>query len=181
VSELLVEVDGQVVPLTKCSWVFRGSCGCAYGVMIAVSGAKLCATEDQAWEDFEPNRVQRERDRAAGDTATLALTSDAVDNLRVGCPHEPKYGHPVTVVPDGYLWAAADGFRSRPRFKHLLAQPTEARDPRMPRRLHSYEHGKVAALCKRSTSRDWVDDDWLLRDLPECSACQKAAGQAVAS
>lgn len=173
-SALLVQVGSEVLPLEKCSWVFRGSCGCAYGVAIAQTAARCSATEDQAWADFEPNRIQRDRDRALGDTATLLPTSQAVDALRDDCSHEPRYGHPVTPVPDGYLWAATDGLNARARVKHLVAEPSER-----PERgwLYPWDAGRVKALCRRSESRQWSDRKWLIEDLPECTACAKAAAR----
>jgi hypothetical protein len=176
-TELLVELAGQPVALRKCSWVFRGPCGCAYGVSIAQTDHRVrAATAEQAWEMFEPNRVQRERDQAAGDTVEVMLTGDAVAALQLACPHDPKYGHPITPLPDGYVWAASDGWRARPRFKHLVAV-SEPRDPRDVHRLFPYDHGKVPALCERSQTRDWSDAQWIVDDLPECSACQRAAQQ----
>jgi hypothetical protein len=179
-TDLLVEIDGAVARLDGCSWVFRGPCGCAFGVTIAVTSRRVLATVDQAWEYLQENRIQRERDRAAGCTASLATTAEAVSKVRLGCDHEPKYGLPVTPVPAGYVWAASDGWRARPRYKHLVADALP-RDHRTPHQLLPSGHEPVPALCERSSSRDWSVAPWVVDDLPECSACQRAAAPAVAS
>jgi hypothetical protein len=93
VAELHVEVDGQVVPLAACDWVFSHSCGHPFGVLVADLSAgpsrEVFATEDQAWREFYP----RARDRAAagkrGVTARLAVHAELGDEfwqqMRYGC------------------------------------------------------------------------------------------------
>lgn len=179
--DLLVRVDGEVVRLDQCAWVFTQPCGCVTGLMVASTSHRTCATEDQAWKQYQPNRIQRERDRAAGESAHLGITQDVCQKITWECPHEPKWGRVEVPIPAGHVWAAADSVRSRPRFKHLVAEHSEPRGSRWPNRLYPWDHGKVTALCGRSESREWSDDDWLVRDLPECSSCQKAAAGAVAA
>lgn len=170
----MVEVDGETVPLTKCSWYFVGSCGCAYGVMIAQLaderyGRDVYATEEQAWEHFEPNRVQRERDRAAGDRAVLGLTSEATMRVVLNCKHTPKYGHEITPIPAGYTWAHTD----KGRTKHLLKGVAPEEESRT--HLVAPFGEKRKPLCGRTENRYWSADRWRIDDLPECLSCAAKA------
>lgn len=164
-TALLVQIGDKTLPLEECTWVFRAPCGCAHSVMSASTDYRTCATEDQAWEHLEPNRIQRERDRALGDTATLVSRAEAVAAIRLGCEHTPRYGRPVTPVPDGHTWATKD----RARTKHLVpgTPPDEGERSSL---LEPYGV-KRTSLCGRSEDRWWKADRWILDDLPECLRC----------
>ena len=164
-TALLAQVDGQAVPLEDCTWVFRAPCGCAHSIMSAATDYRTLATADQAWEHLEPNRIQRERDRALGDTATLVHRSAAADAIRLGCTHTPRYGRPETPIPDGHTWATKD----RARTKHLVRGEAPAEDDRYAA-LEPYGE-KRASLCGRAEDRRWRADRWVLADTPECLAC----------
>lgn len=60
---LSVEIDGQPVPIDKCSYVMWGTCGCPWGVTMCGSrGNHQVITEDDAWKQFY--HLKRERDLA---------------------------------------------------------------------------------------------------------------------
>lgn len=168
-TALLVKIGDEALPLDDCSWVFRAPCGCAHSVMSATTALWTCATEDQAWEHLEPNRIQRERDRAAGDTAALVSRGEAVDAIRIGCTHIPKYGRETTPIPDHHTWAAKD----RARMKHLVPGEAPADDDGLAAVAPYGE--KRTALCRRTEDRWWKADRWVLDDLPECLACAAKA------
>lgn len=59
---LLVELDGQTVPLSDCLWVLRRPCGCAVGLLLG-----RCATsEDEALADFFSVKEEYEAKRNQG-------------------------------------------------------------------------------------------------------------------
>lgn len=86
--KLLVEIDGQAVPIEDCDWVMWAPCGCAPGVLVA----RVAATEEDAWREFCPNK--RERTHRQRDGYRLELVtherwrSEIADLMRVKCPHE---------------------------------------------------------------------------------------------
>ncbi|MET9467394.1 hypothetical protein ABZY44_21825 [Streptomyces sp. NPDC006544] len=66
-SRLLVEIDGQTVPLTDCFWVRVDKSGCAYGSMVG----HAAATPEQAHREFAPRARDRDRDVRQGYTIRL--------------------------------------------------------------------------------------------------------------
>lgn len=69
---LLVEIDGQPVPLDECGWLERRPCGCIVSAVVAVVvGHRTLATAEQAHQHL--NRTKRERDQAAREDLTTEL------------------------------------------------------------------------------------------------------------
>jgi hypothetical protein len=96
-SDLLVEIDGQHIPLRRCVWVFYAPCGCPRGVINAMYGDTVLHDEDTAWRGMFNEGNKREstalvkHERAAGVTSEL-MPFDRyraeVNPLLVGkCPH----------------------------------------------------------------------------------------------
>lgn len=90
-NDVLMEVDGQVRPLTDCCWVEYTACGCPVSVVTADWGNDdiVLATEAQARKRLCPTK--RERDKAAREGYRLELMSfdryrTEVD-LAKRCPH----------------------------------------------------------------------------------------------
>jgi hypothetical protein len=76
VVELHANIDGQMVPLAKCDWVFSQPCGHPFGVLLAVPPGEppvACATEEQAWQQMYPTARSRKALRERGVTARLAV------------------------------------------------------------------------------------------------------------
>lgn len=87
--EIKVEIDGQLHPLSNCTWITWAPCGCPCGALTAAFGDEAFATEEQAWREHYP--LKRERDRYQKQGYRLELMSwdryvREVD-LAVRCPH----------------------------------------------------------------------------------------------
>ncbi|MGQ4340334.1 hypothetical protein ACN6LF_005203 [[Kitasatospora] papulosa] len=63
---LMVQIDGQMVPLKDCTWSMWGSCGCLVAVSMAVAGDRILATEEQAHKNHSPRKRDREREIRQG-------------------------------------------------------------------------------------------------------------------
>ncbi|WP_405531595.1 hypothetical protein OG592_27315 [Streptomyces avidinii] len=71
-STLLVQIDDQTLPLSKCVWVEYRPCGCPCGVMNADWGDDMVyATEEQARREMYP--LKRERDKSIKQGFALKL------------------------------------------------------------------------------------------------------------
>jgi hypothetical protein len=84
VVELHANIDGQMVPLAQCDWVFRYACGHAFGVLLAVPPGDpptVFATEEQAWREFYPTARRRRELRQRGVTARLAVHATLGDEF----------------------------------------------------------------------------------------------------
>lgn len=86
---LMVDVDGQIRPLSKCTWITWAPCGCPCGALTAAFGDEAFATEDQAWRELFPTK--RERDKYQRQGYRLELMSwgryRAEVDLAKRCPH----------------------------------------------------------------------------------------------
>lgn len=96
-AELYANVDGQMVPLTDCTWVFSRACGHPYGVLVAVipgRGGRTYATEEEAWRDMYPRARDRQRRQQRGHTARLAtrtaLGDEFWEHMKRDCACEVK-------------------------------------------------------------------------------------------
>lgn len=69
-AELYANVDGQMVPLADCIWVFSHRCGHPFAVLVA----DRWPTEEQAWQGFYETARERDAARKRGVQATLANT-----------------------------------------------------------------------------------------------------------
>lgn len=92
--KIMVEVDGEMVPLTDLDWCYRRSCGCLIGAMVA-----RVIDEDEAWHEYlrelpnlsrKPVRLKEIRKRkAAGYTMTLEPIANVVkDMMGPACAHD---------------------------------------------------------------------------------------------
>lgn len=61
-TELLVQVDDQTVPLKDCAWVQSAPCGCIVALAMAASAGGLLATEEQAHKRLSPRKRDRDKD-----------------------------------------------------------------------------------------------------------------------
>jgi hypothetical protein len=65
--KLLVEIDGQTMPLARCFWVRADDSGCVYG---SLHGDQVTNADD-AHKQFVPRRRDRDRDIQQGWTIRL--------------------------------------------------------------------------------------------------------------
>jgi hypothetical protein len=91
-AELHANIDGQMVPLAECDWVFSQPCGHPFGVLLAVPPGDpptAYATEEQAWREFLPRSRARKAARLRGVTARLAVHAGLGDEfwqqMKDGC------------------------------------------------------------------------------------------------
>lgn len=100
---IMAEIDGAVVPIEDCDWVFAYGCGCPYGVMTPLG----ITDEDAAWREFQPDRRKRDRARRGGDTAELMTHTRYVADvsprmsLYYQCPHGPSTDGPIPLELGG--------------------------------------------------------------------------------
>lgn len=91
---LLVEIDGQTVPLSECHWVLYQPCGCPTGTMYA----DYAPTEEAAWKEFFPTKRERDRRQRAGYRFELVARQRWHDDVmpKLGsdysCPHRIELG-----------------------------------------------------------------------------------------
>ena len=98
--KLLVELDGQQVPLADCDWVLKHPCGCVVSIQLAVAprGHVYAADVTAAWHEFYAWESGRKRDRErlikqafeAGYRVALMPLKDAVDAMWKVCLHKRK-------------------------------------------------------------------------------------------
>lgn len=90
-GRVFVELDGVLVPLDKCEWVWTDKCGCP----IAVAHADT-ADEETAWKDVWHLARERARRRRRGITAELMTFARAKEEYlpkmrsEYQCPHTGK-------------------------------------------------------------------------------------------
>jgi hypothetical protein len=86
---LMVEVDGEIRPLSNCVWITWAPCGCPCGALTAAYGDKAHATEEQAWLESYP--LKRERTKYQRQGYRMELMSwdryRAEVDLAARCPH----------------------------------------------------------------------------------------------
>ena len=87
--ELLVQIDGQTHPLTKCVWITWSACGCPTGALTAAFDDTAFATEEQAWREHFPTKRERDRYRRLGYRMELMSWDRyrAEVDLAARCPH----------------------------------------------------------------------------------------------
>jgi len=89
VTRLLVEIDGQTIPLRSCDWVKWAPCGCPVGVTVAGEG--LAVTEDDAWKEFYDRKRDISRAQKRGYRMTLIsharYGTEIMPRLLVRCSH----------------------------------------------------------------------------------------------
>lgn len=87
--DLMVQINGQMVPLKDSVWITWAPCGCPCGALTAAFGDEAFATEEQAWRECFP--LKRERDKYQRQGYRLELMgwdryrSDI--DLAAKCPH----------------------------------------------------------------------------------------------
>ncbi|GAA2929371.1 hypothetical protein [Streptomyces enissocaesilis] len=64
--DLMVQIDGQAVPLADCFWVRATANGCAVGSIRPDLGDDLIATPQQAQREWSATKRQREVDARRG-------------------------------------------------------------------------------------------------------------------
>lgn len=85
-ADLMVQIDGQMVPLKDCTWSMWASCGCLVAVSMAVSGDRVLATEEQAHKSHSPRK--RDRDRETRDGYRWKLITLAHYRAEIGAQWE---------------------------------------------------------------------------------------------
>lgn len=97
VADLSVQVDGTMVPLAECDWVFSHRCGHPFGLLVAElvgSSRDSYATEEQAWREFYPTARGRKHARQRGITVRLAVHASLGDKfwrwMKDGCDCTPE-------------------------------------------------------------------------------------------
>jgi hypothetical protein len=87
---LHAEIDGQMVPLSKCDWVQWARCGCPVGVTLAGEG--FAVTERDAWKAFYDRKRDAHRARKFGyrmELVTHARWGAEIKALMMApCPHQ---------------------------------------------------------------------------------------------
>ena len=72
---LMVEIDGEILPLAKCCWIQEDTCGCVVAVLTAAAGDEILATAEEAHKHLVP--LKRERDKEVRDGFTFRLITMA--------------------------------------------------------------------------------------------------------
>ncbi|MER5816859.1 hypothetical protein [Streptomyces californicus] len=83
-ADLMVQIDGETVPLADCFWVRANRVGCAVGSVLPVSGDDVIATPQQAQREWSTTKRQRAQDAKHG-MQHLLLTSKQWDERAKPC------------------------------------------------------------------------------------------------
>lgn len=71
-TDLMVQIDGQMVPLADCAWSMWASCGCMVAITLASTpGDRVLATQEQAHKELTPLKRDRDRETRLGYTFRL--------------------------------------------------------------------------------------------------------------
>jgi hypothetical protein len=86
---VMVHVDGEIRPLTKCVWITWAPCGCPCGALTAAFGDEAFATEEQAWREIYATKRERDKYRRLGFRLELMGWDRyrAEIDLAARCPH----------------------------------------------------------------------------------------------
>lgn len=94
---ILIDIDGQHVPLNECGWIERRPCGCIVSAVVAVSeGHYTLATPEQAGQHLR--RTKRERDKAAREGLTIEPITMAHYRENIGANWECDAHKPTAEV-----------------------------------------------------------------------------------
>jgi hypothetical protein len=106
-TTLLMQIDGEAVPINHVSWEAVGGCGCVFGWHTAAHGSTIyAATEDDAKKElFGGTKVERKYYEDAGCTVRAVANSSIT---HVPCEHSPRFGLPDADAPEGHEWATTD-------------------------------------------------------------------------
>lgn len=94
-ADLMVQIDGQMVPLTDCFWVRVNSEGCAVGSVRPDLHDELIATPQQAQREWSTTKRQRASDEKHG-MQHLLLSPKQWDEQAKPC-FLGRCGHRMTV------------------------------------------------------------------------------------
>lgn len=173
-ATLLVELDGQTVPLSKCAWVITEPCGCTSGIMTAqfADGTYTVATEEEAWRHFyEDSPEQGKRDRSAGVKFRLVGHEEGHRLIRSSCEHDPKWGRAPRPEVEGFTWAAPDSYSTQRR-AHLHLVETAGVD--LDARTRERPWASFTALCGKGET--WWSTAWHRVDgRVTCLRCERKA------
>lgn len=65
-ADLMVQIDGETVPLADCNWSMWAECGCMVAITMAVIDSLVLATAEQAHKDHSPRKRDRDRETRLG-------------------------------------------------------------------------------------------------------------------
>lgn len=156
-STVLIQLDGETDPraLSDLAWETVAPCGCTYGIALA---EYIGHDQAAAVKHLEPSAEQRRRDQAAGFVVRLVAHADSFERFKGQCEHDPKWGVPSPLVPDGYRWAEATRDARR---QHLVRVPADA-DERWSEWTKPLCGGKTSLFVQA----------WRL---PTCRTCERRA------
>ena len=76
------------------AWALVAPCGCTDGICLAAIGQKILrADAEAAWKMFTPLKRDRDREEKQGYRIEERY---GVQRIEADCPHEPKWGVPVS-------------------------------------------------------------------------------------
>ncbi|MFD5508954.1 hypothetical protein ACFWIB_14425 [Streptomyces sp. NPDC127051] len=82
-NDLMVQIDGEAVPLASCGWLMRETCGCIVAALVAVPTKGIVyATAEQAHRHLEPNKRVRDKDVREGRHMELITMAHYRENIR---------------------------------------------------------------------------------------------------
>jgi hypothetical protein len=100
---LHAEIDGQMVPLSKCDWVQWARCGCPAGVTLAGEG--FAVTEQDAWKEFYERKRDADRARKSGERMELVTHdrwgAEIMPQMMAPCPHRTAEASTATAAGEG--------------------------------------------------------------------------------
>lgn len=173
-SGVYLEVDGQPVPASECSWIDTAPCGCISGVTMAEIGDEVLVNVEQASASYYSNAVARARAEQEGFRLSLTTHAKFRATKWDDCPHDPKWGVAHVDPPEGWEWGTADGgFGRQTHLKHMV--PTGNAVERTAK--WDDRPDALPALCgaKRKSKYDhWRVADWTV-DVEPCLKCEAKA------
>jgi hypothetical protein len=173
-AKILLEVDGEPHPATRCRWIEISPCGCISGLTRAYVAGELHRTGEDAFLRDRP-KVVRDYEMTLGSRYKLITAEQYHDTyaaqMGVHCPHTPQWGMPVIPVPDGWVWMTTDGVGRSSYRKHIVPDDIE-KDPDPQIRVR----GSGTALCGKDSSY-WFSHQMRLVDTIPCKKCVTRANE----
>ncbi|MGW1154541.1 hypothetical protein ACWD45_25055 [Streptomyces rubiginosohelvolus] len=95
-ADLMVQIDGETVPLADCFWVRANAAGCAVGSVRPDLGDHLIATPQQAQREWSTTKRQRASDAKHGMQHLLLSPQQWDEQAKPcflgSCNHRPTVG-----------------------------------------------------------------------------------------
>jgi hypothetical protein len=170
-SAIYVEIDGNLKPISECSWVQVAPCGCTCAVLSAGGERNMptLADEEQMLDFYDTPKWQRKEEYDNGFRYYLIDRQQACNRFKDRCQHIPRWGVEPRPQISGMEWGTKGGSR---RF-HLVPS-----DAVIHPGVKLADIPKDAPALCGTTAYMWHDGKF--DEFPDCKKCTTAAREQTA-